>query len=201
VRAVGQRKAIKSLVDEVHQTQLAIRMIGFDARIQVLEAETTLSRDRLIRLYKELCGKSPSKGMLPFSADWFVTWRPNAHASLFYSFYLFLRDVAGEDRLEAMLGAYRLYLEHTSIGGECVLTFTRAWTLIRFIETSVLGNCVCTKCGGQFISHAYEPAANYVCGLCRPPSRAGALKTTLRDSVKGRAPRNRTYERLPLSRH
>ncbi|CAD6558632.1 Flagellar transcriptional regulator FlhC [Paraburkholderia hiiakae] len=176
--AVVQRAAMKSLLDEAKQTQLAIRMIGYGARMQVLEAETTLSRDRLIRLYKELCGKSPSKGMLPYSADWFVTWRPNIHASLYYSFYRFLLDVAQEEHVDAFLSAYQLYLEHTSNSGEVVLTFTRAWTLLRFVERSVLGLCTCTQCGGQFVSHAYEPASNYVCGLCRPPSRAGKLNTT-----------------------
>ena len=79
--ANARRTASKSLLDEATQTQLAIRMIGYGARIQVLEAETKLSRDRLIRLYKECHGKSPSKGMLPFSAE---------HARLVVSFVLSL---------------------------------------------------------------------------------------------------------------
>jgi flagellar transcriptional activator FlhC len=177
VSTVRKSAGPKSLLNEVQQTQLAVRMIGYGARIQLLEAETTLSRERLIRLYKELCGKSPSKGMLPFSADWFITWRQNIHASLYYSFYRFLLDVACEERVNAMLSAYQLYLEYTSNSSEIVLTFTRAWTLIRFVESDVLGLCTCTRCGGRFLAHAYEPAANYVCGLCRPPSRAGKLKT------------------------
>lgn len=63
----------KSVLQDANQTQLAIELIGLGARLQVLEAETTLSRDRLIRLYKELRGASPPKGMLPFSTDWFTT--------------------------------------------------------------------------------------------------------------------------------
>ena len=63
----------KSLVDEARQIRVASDLVRLGARLQVLESETTLSRERLLRLYKELAGRSPSKGMLPFSTDWFMT--------------------------------------------------------------------------------------------------------------------------------
>ena len=64
----------KSLVDEMRQVQMAIELIELGARLQVLETETDLSRSRLVKLYKEVRGMSPPKGMLPFSTDWFITW-------------------------------------------------------------------------------------------------------------------------------
>ena len=64
----------------------------------MLESETELSRERLLRLYKELRGKSPPKGMLPFSTDWFMTWQPNIHASLFLTIYRYLRAAASSTR-------------------------------------------------------------------------------------------------------
>ena len=73
----------KSVVSEAREIQASIEMIGLGARLQLLESETSLSRERLIKLYKELKNVSPPKGMLPFSADWFLTWQPNIHASLF----------------------------------------------------------------------------------------------------------------------
>lgn len=77
----------KSLLEELEQVQLAIDLIELGARLQVLETETDLSRARLIRLFKEVRGMSPPKGMLPFSTDWFITWMPNVHSSLFYNIY------------------------------------------------------------------------------------------------------------------
>ena len=77
----------KSVVTESEQIQLAIQMIKLGARLQLLESQTSLSRERLIKLYKELKGVSPPKGMLPFSTDWFLTWQPNIHASIFYNIY------------------------------------------------------------------------------------------------------------------
>ena len=57
----------KSVVTEAREIRVASELIELDARLQVLESETQLSRERLLRLYKELKGRSPPKGMLPFS--------------------------------------------------------------------------------------------------------------------------------------
>ncbi len=73
----------KSIVQEARDIQLAMELINLGARLQMLESETQLSRGRLIRLYKELRGSPPPKGMLPFSTDWFMTWEQNIHASMF----------------------------------------------------------------------------------------------------------------------
>ncbi|WP_249925092.1 FlhC family transcriptional regulator, partial [Escherichia coli] len=55
----------KSIVQEARDIQLAME-ITLGARLQMLESETQLSRGRLIKLYKELRGSPPPKGMLPF---------------------------------------------------------------------------------------------------------------------------------------
>lgn len=173
----------KSLVDEMHQVQLAIELIELGARLQVLETETELSRTRLIKLYKEVRGMSPPKGMLPFSTDWFITWLPNVHSSLFYSIYLSLKEAAGCDRIDAFVKAYRLYDEQMSLEKvEPVLGLTRAWTLIRFFESDLLQLNQCTRCTGQFVAHAHSPAQHYVCGICQPPSRAGKTRKAQREN-------------------
>lgn len=65
--------AVKSVLNDSRQIERAALLIQMGARMQVLESETSLSYERLIRLYKEVAGKSPSKGQLPFSTDWFLT--------------------------------------------------------------------------------------------------------------------------------
>ena len=84
----------KSILTEAKQISRAVALIGLGARLQVLESETDLSYERLLRLYKEVAGKSPSKGQLPFSTDWFMTWQPNIHASLFLNIHEYLNKVA-----------------------------------------------------------------------------------------------------------
>ncbi|MCL5254622.1 MAG: flagellar transcriptional regulator FlhC, partial [Gammaproteobacteria bacterium] len=143
-------------------------------RLQVLESEVALNRGRLVRLYKEVRGESPPKGLLPFSTDWFMTWLPNVHSSLFYSIYRQLREDQGIDRMPAFTKAYRLYNEHVeSTGGEQVLGLTRAWTLLRFFESNMFQLSKCTSCELEFVNHAHTPDDQYQCGICNPPSRAG----------------------------
>jgi flagellar transcriptional activator FlhC len=168
----------KSPVAELQQVQLAIELIELGARLQVLETETDLSRTYLTKLYKDLRGKSPPKGMLPFSTDWFITWQPNIHASLFLNIQQRLREDCGCDRIDAFVRAYRLYQEQVQISGqETVLGLTRAWTLMRFFENDLLQLQACSRCGGRFVVHSdaqiARPVARYICGICHPPSRAG----------------------------
>src|SRR5690606_1620908 len=82
--------SVKSVAREASDITLATEMIKLGARLQVMQAETSLSYDRLARLYREVKGASPPKGMLPFSVDWFMTWLPNIHSSMFYGIYQFM---------------------------------------------------------------------------------------------------------------
>ncbi|MBS0967502.1 flagellar transcriptional regulator FlhC [Chimaeribacter arupi] len=164
----------KSIVQEAKDIHLAMELITLGARLQMLESETQLSRGRLIKLYKELRGSPPPKGMLPFSTDWFMTWEQNIHSSMFYNIYLFLTQKGRCNGVEAVIKAYRLYLEQCpqQAGEAPVLALTRAWTLVRFVDSGMLQMSGCTCCSGAFITHAHHPANTFVCSLCQPPSRA-----------------------------
>ena len=169
--------ATKSVVREVKEIALAIELIELGARLQLLEAETSLSRDRLIRLYKEVKGESPPKGMLPFSTDWFMTWQPNVHSSLFYNTFVFMCRHARCEPIHAIVKSYRLYLEHLRLNDETpALSLTRAWTLVRYFTSGLLQTTACTRCGGHYVAHAHDPQRGFVCGLCQPPSRAGRTR-------------------------
>ena len=171
------KKTEKLIVNEPGDIQLAIDLIKNGARLQVLEIETTLSRDRLIKLYKELQGVSPPKGMLPFSIDWFLTWQPNIHASLFVLIKKRLQASAGLTGIAAISKAYQIYLEQIPpLAGELpVLSFTRAWTLVRFLSSGMLSSTYCKKCAGEFLIRP-NGGHRFVCGLCQPPSRAGKTR-------------------------
>lgn len=166
-----------TVTDDAREILRAIELIQLGARMPVLEKEPKLSRNRMIRLYRELKSASPPKGMLPFSADWYFTWMPNIHASLFYNIYLFLRNEAQCERLDALTGAYRLYLEHCHCADvERILSFTRAWTLLRFFEGGLLALAPCGVCGGRFVRHARDANKVSTCCVCAPPSRAGITR-------------------------
>ncbi len=176
----------KSVVTEAQEIQLAIGLIKLGARLQLLESETSLSRERLLNLYKEIKGVSPPKGMLPFSTDWFITWQPNIHASLYINIHKYLVEHAQISGIEAIMKAYRLYLEQVEVeeNEEPVLSLTRAWTLVRFFESKMLSSMECKKCSGQFVVNQLDLHKHYVCGLCDMPSRAGKTNKTRESAAK-----------------
>jgi flagellar transcriptional activator FlhC len=175
--------AVKSVANEAREIQRAAELIRLGARLQLLESEIKLSRERLLRLYKEIQGKSPPKGMLPFSTEWFMTWQPNIHASLFMNIFNHLDKTIALDEVELMIRSYRLYLEQVGrLEMEAVLSITRAWRLVRFFDAGMLSRAPCRKCRGHFVVHNFELTGGYVCGLCDMPSRAG--KTRARSEEK-----------------
>ena len=170
-------KPSKSVLDESRQIERAALLIKMGARMQVLESETSLSYERLIRLYKEIAGKSPSKGQLPFSTDWFLTWQENIHSSLFLNIYEYLSKGVELDSAEQLTKAYRLYSEQIQAAElDVLLSFTRAWRLVKFVDAQMLTRTQCSVCKGQFVTEPYENARHYQCGLCNPPARAGKSK-------------------------
>jgi flagellar transcriptional activator FlhC len=168
----------KSVVSEAQEIQLAIELINLGARLQLLENEVSLSRERLLKLYKELKGVSPPKGMLPFSTDWFLTWQPNIHSSLFLNIHNFLVEHAGASGIHAVMKAYQLYLEQMppEPGEEPLLSLTRAWTLVRFASNKMLELKSCKCCQGKFVVDGMDLNSDYRCGLCHMPSRAGKTR-------------------------
>ncbi len=168
----------KSVLDDSRQVSRAVALIQLGARLQVLESETSLSYERLLRLYKEVAGKSPSKGQLPFSTEWFLTWQPNIHASLFLNTYRYLSKACVIDEIDAIMKAFKLYTEQVAACGiEPLLSFTRAWRLVKFIDTSQLTTTPCKSCGGHFVTDLYQNPGRFECGLCAPPARAGKSAT------------------------
>lgn len=191
--------ATRTVAGEAQQVRIAIELIEMGARLQLLQEETSLNRERLLRLYKEIKGESPSRGMLPYSTDWFMGWQPNIHSSLFMGIYEFLLKHAGIGGIQGLISAYRLYLDQIQWieGGLCqrqselrsnqnnepVLSITRAWSLIRFFRAEMLQLVVCRECGGRFVAHTNDLHDNYVCGICHPPARAGKTSAAKQEAA------------------
>lgn len=167
----------RSLLQDSRQMSRAIELINLGARLQVLQSETDLPYERLLKLYKEVTGRSPSKGQLPFSTDWFMTWQPNIHASLFMNIYEYIIKTSEIEDIDAIVRAYKLYQSETEQTGiEPMMSVTRAWRLVRFVDAGMLCMSGCTRCGGRFVTHTFELSDRFVCGLCRPPARAGKAR-------------------------
>lgn len=164
----------------------AVKLIGLGARQQlVLSISDTISENRLSWLYKETCGNSPPKGLLPFAEKWFLTWQPNIHSSLFMSYYQFFKVQTTMSPVELLIKSYEAYLKEVSRHANYdekkpILSITRAWSLLRLMgPMRMLKMTPCTSCGGNFVTRTDESRGFYKvfkCGFCKKPARAGITK-------------------------
>lgn len=161
---------IKSnLVDHAKCTQLAIDLIRLGCRLQVIQIETGLNRNYVHKLYLDVMGGSPKKGQLPNSHDYFlVTKERNVQASLFINIYNKIKDISSISHIEAVITTYKLYLEHAqSVSIKPVLSFTRAYVLVKLISSKVLELTPCSKCLGKFVAIPSILNRSYYCAFCR----------------------------------
>lgn len=156
------------LIAQAEQTRRAIEMINLGARPIVLMEQTGLNRCRIMRLYRDVGKKGAApKGQAPSSPDWFLLWRNNVDASLFANIHAFVaaNSKGGDDTLTK---SYKLYLEHIqAIKAKKLLSYTRAWTLLRFMSADMLCLRQCDKCGGKFVALP-SVKSGFMCVMCRP---------------------------------
>jgi flagellar transcriptional activator FlhC len=114
---------------------------------------------------------------LPYSTDWFISWQPNIHASLFMSIHENLNKTSALEPVDLLIKTWQLYREEAhSLSVEPMLSIARAWRLVKFGDCGMLCLTRCSHCGGQFVTHTHEYGPGFkpfVCGLCEPPARAG----------------------------
>lgn len=167
-----------SPLERCQQTLIALQFIELNTPIRIIALETGLGTGMLRKMYQEHTGCLPPRGTLPFSADWFLQWRPNMHASLFANLYLDLIDTELKSA-ERLTAAYRHYMSELACfdDSEPLLSMARAWTLLRFFRGQILQLTPCHHCQAHYISSAYQPSSSFACGICRTPSHAGYRRT------------------------
>lgn len=170
---------------------VAVKLIKLGARLQVLESVKSVSKPKKVQIYKELTGKSPSKGMLPSSADWFLLGQANAHASSYYALHRAMVLATGKDDVITLIKAYEAYLdlieakfnENGVLSEEPFFSINRAWTLLRFIKGKLLNTSECISCHGKFIVSADDIHHGYLCLFCNPPARISRSVFTTSEDI------------------
>jgi flagellar transcriptional activator FlhC len=116
----------------------------------------------LLRLYKEVAGKSPSKGPTA------VFHRLVSDLAAQYPCFAVSQHLRVPEQGQRA-GRHRcnheglpLYNEQiATCGVEPLLSITRAWRLVKFVDNHMLAMTKCSKCGGHFVSEPYENCAAF----------------------------------------
>ena len=161
-----------SILKEIRDLQLSVDLMKLGARIQMIESLVNISYLRLCRLYNEVCGKSPPKGMFPYSPDWFMLWRPRIHSSLWMN--IFERLKGDDDETSKLIRAHKMYLRHCAKHEATpILSITRAWIMLALFRDRTFELKACNECGNRTLVYRMDLNDGFVCGVCKPPSRAG----------------------------
>ena len=130
-----------------------------------------------------------------------MTWQPNIHSSLFLNMYEYLDKTSELEEIDGIIKAYELYLEQIRAQGlEPLLSVTRAWRLVKFVDAGMVTLTSCCKCNGKFVTHTFELTKNYVCGLCEPPARAGKARRRFKAVRRNSALSRIAWQKKPASR-
>jgi len=154
---------------EAREVRRAAELIRLGARLQLLEPDSNLNPERLLALYEEVEG-IPAGAVEPSTPpDWFLTWLPNIHASLFIGVWRYLRTFCAMEGMDALARAHRLYLAHIeATGADPILTVTRAWSLVQYLGL-VLETTYCSVCNADLVVHADQAGHAAVCRFCQAP--------------------------------
>jgi hypothetical protein len=121
-------------------------------------------RDAIL-LYRERFGRSPPRGMLPCSSEYFLYLRPRrAAATLFAVLHAHAERLSpSQSQGAVLLAAWRVFQVRR---GDEVLDFNRAWMLTRFLASGDLVIRKCDACEAPFVARRNDPSLAAGCVRC-----------------------------------
>jgi hypothetical protein len=123
-------------------------------------ANPSLIRER----WEAAQGYTPPKGRLPMLVEWyFSNYQIKLHASCVASFWRRATENSVH-YVDAYLAAYNHYLE---IFPEPLLTFDRAWCLIRALSSKQMTTAICPKCDTTYVHNPNDLVNHKTCPCCR----------------------------------
>jgi flagellar transcriptional activator FlhC len=152
----------------------AATLVILGAPLQVLESETKLTRQHLLRLYRRIHKNALPAEMPAIPADWFMSWQRNTHASVFLNVYQCLADAGELHGQGALACSYQLYMDQLKVLDlPQVLSLAHAWRLVKYVDSGELMLKPCARCRASFVVYTLDLHQHFVCMLCQTPSRAG----------------------------
>lgn len=151
---------------------LAGEMMTLGARPPVVLKLLPLAKREVHHLFRTMFNETPRRGLFPSNPSWFTdTVRPSRvlHSAVFANLWYSVVGQAGEHLpAEHLTSAFRLYLGHCeAIGDEPLLSFDRAWTLVRFLQGRELVMVPCIQCNAHFVRFRGDLHIDYKCPFCR----------------------------------
>jgi hypothetical protein len=148
---------------------LATGIIIEGGRPTIVQAVCRLPKPTTLQLYKEIHGKGPSSGLLPYDPDWVMKSPENClHASVYCNIHeTLVRADTDAWRGEIFLEAYKRYKETFAFKGQAVLlNINRAWCIERQISVEHVSRMTCGRCHYTYAALTEYPEGYKFCPVC-----------------------------------
>lgn len=166
------RKLTRNTKDLTDDANLIYRLCEVKARPKTIgyflqSLGTRFSAADVGRIYKEVHGVAPPKGMLPYSPERSIgTSEKRLHASYYGKKYNELAKL-GLTGAHLHLATYRYYLlEFEATVDDALLSFEQAFKIIQSIQIGDLIYAKCGQCSSHFLNVFGTPLSNHSCPVC-----------------------------------
>lgn len=166
-------------LEQLDRSQQAVALLRRGMRTTLVQRITGLGGEIVRELHWEIHGNKPKSGQLPSTHGVLGSVLSQASASLFIALYRALGgpDTQRQIKLEALLEAHRLYLEHQDRVAAAdrlgvPIDINAAWVLARDLATGLAKRRFCRPCNVHYLAAEFSRSA-LQCPICTLKQRAG----------------------------
>ena len=145
---------------------LAKGIIEKGGRPSIVRAVCGISKASSLQLHREIHGKGPNAGLLPYDCDWIAKSPLNClHASIYFNVYKKLSSSCKAPKGEIYLKSYTLY-EQIAGNQPKILNINRARHICQQLGLANLCGETCHRCHITYIAIKEFPAPFDLCPIC-----------------------------------
>ncbi|MGZ4959139.1 MAG: FlhC family transcriptional regulator [Methylomonas sp.] len=152
------------MLKKYHQQSLAIELLKRHAKIKIVHQATEIPIKLLRQTYRQLHGRSPSRGSIKFSTHGLTgSRRKYKDVTLFAVCYSAALNKQADSQIQTLITAFDAYKKSYPSGQ---LDFSAAWVVAQDIKDKKVQISTCTNCRAWVLLNAREDRSER-CAICK----------------------------------
>lgn len=153
------------MLKKYQQQTLAIELLIRHAKVKIVHQATGLPIKLLRQTYRQLHGRSPSRGSIKFSTRGLTRSRQNyMDATLFAVCFQTAIAKSTDETIKILIIAFDAYKKSYPLGR---INFSDAWVIARDIIDNKIALTHCPRCRSWVLLNSREDSSMEYCSICR----------------------------------
>jgi hypothetical protein len=151
------------MLKKYQQQTLAIELLNLHAKVKIVHQATGIPIKLLRQTYRQLHGRSPSRGSIKFSTRGLTgSRRKYKDVTLFAVCYRAASNKSADSQIQTLISAFDAYKRSYPSGQ---LDFSAAWVVAQDIKDKKVQISTCKNCRAWVLLNAREDLSER-CGVC-----------------------------------